>query len=210
MSFTILVGSRGLPSSVFSTLGSPSDHRTNFRLTNATIETQTMFIVFVPILVDVLHHIGWIKTVKILIPFFLLAVSRTLVIVEGLDGNYRDEEANSCCCTKLERKARHYIIVFVPILVDVLHHIGWIKTVKILIPFFLLAVSSTHYRDEEANSCCCTKLERKARHYIRPRANWYLIQEHATITRVRSESTCLSSLSLSWWMSFTILVGSRL
>ncbi|KAJ5257719.1 hypothetical protein N7524_009275 [Penicillium chrysogenum] len=39
-----------------------------------------MFIVFVPILVDVLHHIGWIKTVKILIPFFLLAVSSTLLV----------------------------------------------------------------------------------------------------------------------------------
>jgi putative effector of murein hydrolase LrgA (UPF0299 family) len=39
-----------------------------------------MIIVFVPILVDVLHHIGWIKTVKILIPFFLLAVSSTLLV----------------------------------------------------------------------------------------------------------------------------------
>lgn len=38
-----------------------------------------MFIVFSPILVDTLHHIGWIKSIRIIIPFFLLAVGSTLL-----------------------------------------------------------------------------------------------------------------------------------
>ena len=39
-----------------------------------------MFIVFFPILVDILHHIGWIRSVKILVPLFLLAVGSTLLV----------------------------------------------------------------------------------------------------------------------------------
>ncbi|KGO72974.1 hypothetical protein PITC_062020 [Penicillium italicum] len=38
-----------------------------------------MFIVFSPILVDIIHHIGWVKSIKIFIPFFLLAVGSTLL-----------------------------------------------------------------------------------------------------------------------------------
>lgn len=38
-----------------------------------------MFIAFVPILVDIIHHIGWIKTIKVFVPFFLIAIGSTLL-----------------------------------------------------------------------------------------------------------------------------------
>ena len=63
-----------------------------------------MAIVFVPILVDTIHHIGWIKTIKIFIPFFLLAIGSTLLawvsmvafirrkLVLWSDGDSKDEK----------------------------------------------------------------------------------------------------------------------
>ncbi|CAI7668200.1 unnamed protein product [Penicillium discolor] len=63
-----------------------------------------MVIVFVPILVDTIQHIGWIKTIKIFIPFFLLAIGSTLLawvsmvafirrkLVLWSDGDPKDEK----------------------------------------------------------------------------------------------------------------------
>lgn len=63
-----------------------------------------MFIVFVPILVDAIHHIGWIKTIKICVPCFLLAIGSTLLawvsmvafirrkLVLWSDGDSKDEK----------------------------------------------------------------------------------------------------------------------
>lgn len=60
-----------------------------------------------------------------------------------------------------------------------------------------------NYRDEEANSCCCTKLERKARHYIRPRANWYLIQEHEA-GRCRTIRQITTTQYIFYWLAPTL------
>lgn len=63
-----------------------------------------MFVVFFPILVDTIHHIGWIRTMKIFIPFFLLAIGSTLLawvsvvafirrkLVLWSDGDPKDEK----------------------------------------------------------------------------------------------------------------------
>lgn len=64
-----------------------------------------MFIAFFPILVDIIRHIGWIKSIKFFIPFFLFAVGSTLLawvsmvafirrkLVLWSDGDPKDEKA---------------------------------------------------------------------------------------------------------------------